>query len=131
MGRAYARLPFSKQIFSLLRVAVCYSGFSLFLEDQTDAFTVLDGRLCSSLLGPSCCLPCPQTEWFYPDNFETITNAANWVNVVGMTCSMFLIISFTFLPVEKTHRHYLSVCLAIATVLMQVRTRDAYIIYLY
>lgn len=34
---------------------------------------------------------------------------------------MFLIISFAFLPVEKTHRHYLSVCLAIATVIMQVR----------
>ena len=37
-----------------------------------------------------------------------------------MVCSMFLIVSFAFLPVDKTHRHYLSVCLTIATVMMQV-----------
>ncbi|KAF4634879.1 hypothetical protein G7Y89_g3225 [Cudoniella acicularis] len=46
--------------------------------------------------------------------------SANWINVVGMACSMFLVVSFAFLPVEKTHRHYLSVCLAIATIMMQL-----------
>ncbi|TAQ90209.1 hypothetical protein B7494_g1507 [Chlorociboria aeruginascens] len=78
------------------------------------------GRFCSDSLGPSCCLPCPQTEWFYPDNFDAITKSADWVNVVGMACSLFLIASFAFLPTAKTHRHYLSVCLAIATVMMQL-----------
>ncbi|TVY59390.1 hypothetical protein LCER1_G000272 [Lachnellula cervina] len=80
----------------------------------------VDGRFCSSLLGPSCCLPCPQAEWLYPDNFATIAKSADWINVVGMVCSMFLIVSFAILPIHRTHRHYLSVCLAIATVVMQL-----------
>ncbi|TVY60676.1 hypothetical protein LSUE1_G007449 [Lachnellula suecica] len=78
------------------------------------------GRFCSDILGPSCCLPCPQAEWLYPDNFSNITTSVNWINVVGMVCSVFLVVSFAFLPVDKTHRHYLSVCLAIATALMQL-----------
>lgn len=81
---------------------------------------VTQGRFCSDILGPSCCLPCPQTEWLYPDNFNTITDSASWVNVASMICSVFLIISFAVLPIEKTHRHYLSVCLAIGVTLMQV-----------
>ncbi|CZT00371.1 hypothetical protein WAI453_013316 [Rhynchosporium graminicola] len=79
----------------------------------------VDGRFCSSLLGPSCCLPCPQTEWLYPDTFKATAHAASWINVGGVICSAFLLLSFAFLPVEKTHRHYLSVCLAVAIVIMQ------------
>jgi hypothetical protein len=45
----------------------------------------------------------------------------DWVNVVGMICSVFLLVSFVVLPVKKTHRHYLSVCLAISIAIMQVR----------
>lgn len=81
---------------------------------------VVKGRLCSSLTGFTCCLPCPQADWLYPDNFRTITTSASWINVVGTICSVFLLASFAFLPVEKTHRHYLSVCLAVAIVIMQV-----------
>jgi hypothetical protein len=40
---------------------------------------------------------------------------------------MFLLISFAFLPVGKTHRHYLSVCLAMATVMMQVSSRKHHV----
>ncbi|KAL3424807.1 hypothetical protein PVAG01_04088 [Phlyctema vagabunda] len=81
----------------------------------------IQGRLCSSLLsGPSCCLPCPHTDWTYPENFKTITTSANWINVVAMASSIFLLVSFACLPVGKTHRHYLSVCLVMATALMQL-----------
>lgn len=100
-------------------MAVCYK-YPLVVELGADDTIDVDGRFCSGLLGISCCLPCPQTEWLYPDNFDTITKSASWVNVAGMICSMFLLISFAFLPVSKTHRHYLSICLAIATVFMQV-----------
>ncbi|KAH6675602.1 G protein-like protein-coupled receptor : GPCR, secretin-like protein [Halenospora varia] len=91
---------------------------------QADLFPAtggfVSGRFCSNALGPTCCLPCPQTVWLYPDNFTTITKSANWINVIGMTCSVFLLASFIFLPVDKTHRHYLSVCLTVAVVLMQL-----------
>ncbi|KAE9381725.1 G protein-like protein-coupled receptor : GPCR, secretin-like protein [Stipitochalara longipes BDJ] len=88
------------------------------LFPSTGGFT--SGRFCSTVGDVTCCLPCPQTEWLYPDSFDTMTQSASWINVAGMACSMFLIISFAFLPVGKTHRHYLSVCLAIATVMMQL-----------
>ncbi|RDW84990.1 hypothetical protein BP6252_02580 [Coleophoma cylindrospora] len=88
------------------------------LFPETGGF--IPGRLCSTLMGPSCCLPCPQTDWTYPNNFSTITASAQWINVGAMCCSVFLLLSFSFLPVEKTHRHYLSVCLVIATLFMQL-----------
>ncbi|CAL3964007.1 unnamed protein product [Diplocarpon coronariae] len=78
------------------------------------------GRFCSDLFGPDCCLPCPRTDWLYPDDFETLTTAASWINVGGMACSVFLVLSFACLPVERTHRHYLSVCLTLAVVIMQL-----------
>ncbi|XDG07125.1 hypothetical protein ABKA04_006740 [Annulohypoxylon sp. FPYF3050] len=59
-------------------------------------------------------------DWAYPDNFNTAATAANWVNVVGMICCGFLLISWIVLPVEKTHRHYLSISLACAIVLMNL-----------
>jgi len=80
----------------------------------------VDGRFCSSLTGTSCCLPCPQTEWLYPDNFDTITNSANWINVVALVCCVFLLLSYAALPVSKTHRHYLSICLVMGIVFMQL-----------
>jgi hypothetical protein len=81
---------------------------------------VLPGRMCQEFAGIHCCLPCPKTDWLYPDNFNTITDAANWINVAGIVCTVFLLITWAVLPVEKTHRHYLSICLAIGVVFMQV-----------
>ncbi|KAI0446830.1 hypothetical protein F4803DRAFT_454592 [Xylaria telfairii] len=78
------------------------------------------GRLCSNLTGESCCLPCPLTDWVYPDNFKTATQSADWVNVVGMVGCAFLLLSWIVLPVERTHRHYLSICLTVAVVFMNL-----------
>ncbi|KAI1421008.1 hypothetical protein F5Y12DRAFT_790609 [Xylaria sp. FL1777] len=78
------------------------------------------GRLCSNLTGTSCCLPCPLTDWVYPDNFKTVTQSADWVNVAGMVGCGFLLLSWLVLPVERTHRHYLSICLTVAVVFMNL-----------
>ncbi|KAI0879491.1 hypothetical protein GGS24DRAFT_511952 [Hypoxylon argillaceum] len=78
------------------------------------------GRLCSSLTGESCCLPCPLTDWVYPDNFTPATQSADWINVAGMVGCAFLLLSWIVLPVERTHRHYLSICLTAAVVLMNL-----------
>lgn len=80
----------------------------------------LDGRFCEAIGTDVCCLPCPKTAFLYPDNFATITNAASWLNVAGIVCTTFLLLSWAALPVEKTHRHYLSICLAIGLTLLQL-----------
>ncbi|KAI1396382.1 hypothetical protein F4819DRAFT_504438 [Hypoxylon fuscum] len=80
----------------------------------------VEGRLCSPLGRMNCCIPCPMTDWAYPDNFNTATQAADWVNVVGMIGCGFLLLSWIVLPVEKTHRHYLSISLTCAVVLMNL-----------
>lgn len=81
---------------------------------------VVDGRLCQNLGQVTCCLPCPMTDWVYPDSFESLGLAAEWVAVAGTVCCVLLMLSWIFLPVDKTHRHYLSVCLTSAVVLMNV-----------
>lgn len=68
----------------------------------------------------SCCLPCPSTDWLYPDTFGHVNTAADWLNVAGLVSCAFLLLSFALLPVEKTHRHYLSICLVLAVILMQL-----------
>lgn len=45
---------------------------------------------------------------------------ANWIHVVGFALCSFLLISFAFLPLEKSHRHYLSIGLIIVTMMIQV-----------
>lgn len=60
------------------------------------------------------------TDWTYPDNFSQLTSVASWINVVGMICCLFLLLSWICLPVEKTHRHYLSISLTCAVVLMNL-----------
>ncbi|KFY39957.1 hypothetical protein V495_05681 [Pseudogymnoascus sp. VKM F-4514 (FW-929)] len=81
----------------------------------------LPGRICTELApNITCCLPCPSTDWLYPDTFKTVTDASNWLNVVGLVCTVFLLLSFAVLPVEKTHRHYLSICLVIAIIIMHL-----------
>lgn len=50
---------------SITAVAVSmeYSALCSFLTVPLDQ----DGRFCSNSLGIECCLPCPSTEWIYPD----------------------------------------------------------------
>ncbi|KAL7273792.1 hypothetical protein RUND412_003334 [Rhizina undulata] len=81
----------------------------------------IQARFCSQLTNTSgyCCLPCPKQDYVYPDNFKTLIHATSYLNLVGVGCCVFLLLSFVVLPVEYTHRHYLSVSLTFAILLMQ------------
>ncbi|KAL8840327.1 MAG: hypothetical protein Q9170_001342 [Blastenia crenularia] len=84
----------------------------------------LPGRFCAPV--PSargsieCCLPCPVSDWIYSDNFKTTPKVANWLNVVGLVCTVSLLISFIVLPVQRTSRHYLTVCFIVAICILQL-----------
>lgn len=67
---------------------------------------------------PTCCLPCPSTDWLYPDSFKTYATVAEWLNVFGLLLLLFMLISFAILPVSKTRSHYLSVCLIISVMMV-------------
>lgn len=59
--------------------------------------------------------------------FESRTEIANWVNVAAFVLSIYLMLSFLVLPVKFTHRHYLSVCLSLAVIFIEVRgTRGSF-----
>jgi hypothetical protein len=60
------------------------------------------------------------TDWVYPDSFNSVGLAAEWVAVFSTICCVFLLVSWAALPVEKTHRHYLSICLTLAVLMMNV-----------
>ena len=82
---------------------------------------VITGRLCQAITDElTCCLPCPLTDWIYPDSFNTLVKVADWVSVVSLICCLFLLLSWAFLPVDKTNRHYLSICLTLGVTLMNV-----------
>ncbi|KAK1990595.1 hypothetical protein LX36DRAFT_738285 [Colletotrichum falcatum] len=90
---------------------------SLFPDDEG----FIKGRLCQKLSATlECCLPCPLTDWVYPEYFNTLTTAANWVCVASAAGCLFLLLSWAFLPVDKTYRHYLSICLTIAVLIMNL-----------
>ncbi|CAK4031824.1 hypothetical protein AC579_2693, partial [Lecanosticta acicola] len=82
----------------------------------------ITGRFCNpidALPGkPTCCLPCPATEWAYSDNFNTSTTAAQWLNVVGLVLMAFMLLSYILLPAQQTSSHYLSVCLIVSIVMI-------------
>ncbi|KAH9873659.1 hypothetical protein IAQ61_004284 [Plenodomus lingam] len=79
----------------------------------------VDGRFCAPVAANLvCCLPCPMTDFIYPPRFNTYYRVAEALNVVGLICLVFLLITFIVLPAEKTRRHYLSYCLIIAAILM-------------
>lgn len=81
----------------------------------------MEGRICQELIeGLSCCLPCPITDWMYADYFNTTSDVASWLSVVGLICLVFLLLSYAFLPAEKTGRHYLSISIVCAIVFMHV-----------
>ncbi|KAL2270895.1 hypothetical protein VTJ83DRAFT_266 [Remersonia thermophila] len=90
--------------------------------DYTDGGFV-EGRFCQENplnKNMTCCLPCPLTDWVYPDSFHTMEKAANWISVAGTICCVFLLLSWAILPVEKTFRHYLSISLTVAVALMNL-----------
>lgn len=54
------------------------------------------------------------TDWTYSSAFNTVGIVAEWVAVVSLISCLFLLISWAVLPIDKTHRHYLSICVTIA-----------------
>lgn len=102
--------------------AVCFTT-SVSRLKQVLITAVITGRLCIPVdaLNATCCVPCPSTDWLYADGFEQRTEVASWVNVAATTFTLFVLISYAVLPVKWTSRHYLSVCLAIGVLCMEVR----------
>ncbi|POR31236.1 Uncharacterized protein TPAR_08556 [Tolypocladium paradoxum] len=81
----------------------------------------VEGRLCQRVTDDlKCCLPCPMADWVYPDSFNTMTAVANWVAAISAVCCVFLLASFAALPVDKTNRHYLSICFVFGVFLMNL-----------
>src|SRR5687767_8841594 len=82
---------------------------SLYSSQIANNVLVTDGRFCQRMTDQiACCLPCPITDWVYPDNFNTLTQVANGVSTASAVCCVFLLLSWLCLPVDKTNRHYLS-----------------------
>ncbi|KAF1975352.1 hypothetical protein BU23DRAFT_83022 [Bimuria novae-zelandiae CBS 107.79] len=84
----------------------------------------VEGRFCAPIPqlgeGLACCLPCPATDYLYPKDFKSWYRAAEALNLAGLVCMVFLIISFVILPAEQTRRHYLSYCLIIAAIFLEL-----------
>jgi len=59
-------------------------------------------------------------QWLNLAGFDDRTEIANWVNVAACVLSFYLILSFLVLPVKYTHRHYLSVCLTLGVLFIEV-----------
>ena len=57
----------------------------------------------------------------YADGFEQRTEVASWVTVAAFVATLFVLASYAVLPTKWTSRHYLSVCLAIGVLFMEVR----------
>lgn len=49
----------------------------------------------------------------------TYIHASTYLNLAGVICALFLLLSYAVLSVEYTRKHYLSVCLTIAILVMQ------------
>lgn len=86
----------------------------------------VEGRFGASipqLNNSSCFLPCPATDYLYPQDFRKWYRAAEVLNLAGLVCMVFLLLSYIVLPAEKTRRHYLSCCLIIAAMFLAVSRR--------
>lgn len=83
----------------------------------------LGARFCTELpilpgITPTCCLPCPAENWFYSDRLPGLLKGAEIVSCLGLAGCLILLISFTVLPIQYTHRHYLSVSLIVAILIL-------------
>ena len=84
---------------------------------------VIDGRFCAPIAlkpGLTCCLPCPASDYLYPEKFKGWYRAAEALNLVGLTCMVFLLLTFICLPAEKTRRHYLSYGLIVGAIFLSL-----------
>ncbi|KAF2634276.1 hypothetical protein P280DRAFT_280403 [Massarina eburnea CBS 473.64] len=79
----------------------------------------VEGRFCATMSPTlACCMPCPATDYLYPQDFKKWYRVAESLNLVGLVLLCFLLLSFLVLPAEKSRRHYLSFCLIIAAIFM-------------
>ena len=79
------------------------------------------GRFCGQVVaGLSCCLPCPVAQWVFSDDFYHKLEIAYWFNVPSLVCQVFLLLTYAVLPVEKSHRHYLSAGLCVSMIMVEV-----------
>jgi hypothetical protein len=122
----------------LIPVAVCTPPFFVCAAGLRLGNIVQAGRLCAPFVeGAQCCLPCPLTDWVYPDSrlqstrsrenmliqyidFNRLTGVANWLNVGSLSCCAVLLLTLLVLPIQKTSRHYLTICLILAVGFMNV-----------
>lgn len=63
---------------------------------------------------------------FFLQEFPTHELAAEWLSVVSLISSVFLLLTYAVLAPEKSHRHYLSVGLIVSNVLLQVRAQSLF-----
>ena len=109
--------------------------------------TAAENRMCSQISDSlMCCLPCPATDWLYPDStslairllilcmayevagFKQMDQAAGYINVVALSLCIFLLLTFVMLPVEITKRHYLNICLLVGNIFVSVCTPISFFI---
>ncbi|EGX51971.1 hypothetical protein TWF173_010749 [Orbilia oligospora] len=97
------------------------------LADYPGTGGSINGRLCTRIPMPlglgttyPCCVPCPVQDWLYPDNFSTIVDAVSYVALASITACIIMLLSFWVLPTTQTHRHYLSVSLVVAVLIMEI-----------
>ncbi|KAF1989662.1 hypothetical protein K402DRAFT_326001 [Aulographum hederae CBS 113979] len=75
----------------------------------------IPGRFCAPMTPDlTCCLPCPATDYVYPDDFTSWYRASEWVNVASLVFLLILLITITFVHKDYSKRTYLSTCLIIA-----------------
>lgn len=85
--------------------------------------TDVEGRFRALLPRPSnlsCFLPCPATDYLYPQDFGKWYRAAEALNVAGSVCMTFFLVSYVALPAEHTRRHYLNSCSIVAAMFLTV-----------
>ena len=109
------------------------------LDCLCSPYPVVGGRFCAPMpQAPSllCCLPCPSTDFLYPDSkracrasdvchltypaFKKWYRVAEGLNLAGLVALLFLFITYLFLPPAKTRRHYLSFCLIVGAMVLNV-----------
>lgn len=81
----------------------------------------IGGRFCEPIAeGLNCCLPCPLTDWRYPDGVDSKITAIGWLGVALLPLTVFLLVSWAVLPAKFTNRNYITVCFTLSVVCLQI-----------
>ncbi|KAF2665374.1 hypothetical protein BT63DRAFT_405336 [Microthyrium microscopicum] len=84
-------------------------------EHFTSGVGYIAGRFCGTegASGPTCCLPCPLSQWVFDANFMRIEKKLQDASPASLFACLFLLISWILVPSKYSHRHYLSIGLVI------------------